>query len=56
VAEKKLNLFEFASSAMAEAGASATKIVGCEMIKADLLGIPWLSLQHLAVPHFSKRV
>jgi hypothetical protein len=37
MAKKKLNLFEFASSAVAEAGTSVTKIVGCEVVKADLL-------------------
>jgi hypothetical protein len=39
VAEKKLNLFEFASGLMAETGASATKIVGCKVVNADSLGV-----------------
>ena len=37
--EQALNLFEFASSAMTETGASATKIMGCEMVNADSLGV-----------------
>jgi hypothetical protein len=41
VTKEKLNLFEFASNAMAKASASATKIVGCQMVKADLPGIPF---------------
>jgi hypothetical protein len=39
VAKKKLNLFEFASDLMAEAGASATKIVRSQMVNADSLGV-----------------
>jgi hypothetical protein len=39
VAQEKLNLFEFSPSAMAEAGACATKIVGREMVDADSFGI-----------------
>ena len=35
--EKKLNLFEFASRAMAKAGTSATEIMGCEMFNTDSL-------------------
>jgi hypothetical protein len=30
--QKELNLFEFASCAMAEAGANATEIMGCEVL------------------------
>jgi hypothetical protein len=37
--KEKLNLFEFASGLMAEAGASATKIVGCQMVNADSFGV-----------------
>jgi len=37
--KEKLNLFEFASGVMAEAGASATKIVGCQMVNADSFGV-----------------
>jgi hypothetical protein len=39
VAKQELNLFELASGLMAEAGTSATKIAGCEVVKADLLGV-----------------
>jgi hypothetical protein len=39
MAKKKLNLFEFATGLKAEAGASATKIVGCQMVNADSLGV-----------------
>jgi len=39
VAKEKLNLFKFASGLMAEAVASATKIVGCQMVNADLFGV-----------------
>jgi hypothetical protein len=39
VTEQKLNLFEFSSGLMAEAGASATKIVGCQMVNADSFGV-----------------
>jgi hypothetical protein len=39
VTKEELNLFEFASSLMAEAGASATKIVGCQMVNADSFGV-----------------
>jgi hypothetical protein len=39
VTKKKLNLFEFASGLMAETGASATKIVGCQMANADSFGV-----------------
>lgn len=39
VAQEKLNLFEFSPSAMAEAGACTTKIVGRKMIDADSVGI-----------------
>lgn len=39
VIKEKLNLFEFASGVMAEAGAGATKIVGCQMINADSFGV-----------------
>jgi hypothetical protein len=43
VAEQKLDLFEFASTAMAEAGAAATKIVRCEILYAGSLGTPFSS-------------
>jgi hypothetical protein len=39
VTKEKLNLFEFASGVMAEAGAGATKIVGCQMFNADSFGV-----------------
>jgi len=39
VAKQKLNLFQFASGAVAEASTSAAKIVRCEMVKADLPGV-----------------
>ncbi len=35
---KKLNLVELAARLMAEAGASATKIVGCQMVNTDSFG------------------
>jgi len=38
VTKEKLNLFEFPSSTMTEAGAGATKIVGRETVNADSLG------------------
>jgi hypothetical protein len=37
--EKKLNLFEFTSRAMAQAGTGTTKIMRREMVNADPLGI-----------------
>jgi hypothetical protein len=39
VTKEELNLFEFASGLMAEAGASATKIVGRQMVKADTFSV-----------------
>ena len=36
-AEQKLDLFEFSSIFMAEAGATATKIVGCQIVYAARL-------------------
>ena len=39
VTKEKLNLFEFPSGTMTEAGAGATKIVGRETVNADSLGI-----------------
>jgi hypothetical protein len=39
VTKEKLNLLEFTSSTMTEAGAGATKIVGRETVNADSLGI-----------------
>jgi hypothetical protein len=39
VTEKKLNLFEFASRAMAEPGTGTTKVMRREMVHADPLGI-----------------
>jgi hypothetical protein len=41
VAKQKLDLFEFASACMAEAGATATKIVGCQIVYAGPLGAPF---------------
>jgi hypothetical protein len=38
MAEQKLNLFEFASTSMADARAAATKIVRCQIAYAGLLG------------------
>jgi len=38
VAKQKLNLFQFASTTMAQAGASAAKIVGCQIVYAGLSG------------------
>jgi hypothetical protein len=38
MAEQKLDLFEFASTSMAEARAAATKIVRCQIAHAGLLG------------------
>ena len=39
VTKEKLNLLEFPSSTMTEAGAGATKIVGRETVNTDSLGI-----------------
>ncbi|WP_433965504.1 hypothetical protein [Tunturiibacter gelidiferens] len=47
--EEKLNLFEFASGLMAEAGASATKIVGCQMVNADSLAYRFTAYQTTSV-------
>jgi hypothetical protein len=41
VAKQKLNLFQFASTTMAESGATATKIVGRQIVNAGLLGTPF---------------
>ena len=41
MAKQKLDLFEFASTSMAEAGATATKIVGCQIGYAGPLGTPF---------------
>jgi hypothetical protein len=41
VAEQKLDLFEFASTSMAEAGTTATKIVRCKILYASPLGTPF---------------
>jgi hypothetical protein len=43
VAKQKLDLFEFASTStsMAKAGATATKIVGCQIVYAGPLGTPF---------------
>jgi hypothetical protein len=35
MAEEKLNLFEFASGTVAKTGASAAKVMGGQMFKAD---------------------
>ena len=39
MAQKELDLFEFSSCLMAEASASAAKIVGCQMVNADSFGV-----------------
>jgi hypothetical protein len=39
VTKEKLNLLKFASRSMAEASASATKIVRCQMVNADSFGV-----------------
>jgi hypothetical protein len=41
VAKQKLDLFEFASTSMAEAGATAAKIVGGQIVYAGSLGAPF---------------
>ena len=41
MAEQKLNLFEFASTSMAEARAAATKIVRCQILDAGPHGTPF---------------
>jgi hypothetical protein len=63
VTEQKLNLFEFSSGLVAEPGASATKIVGRQMVNADSFGISLhgipvrpLSLQLPVESHSSKLV
>jgi hypothetical protein len=38
VAKEKLNLFQFASTTMTQAGASAAKIMGCQIVYTGLLG------------------
>jgi hypothetical protein len=40
VSKQKLDLFEFASTSMAEAGATTTKIVGRRIVYADSLDSP----------------
>jgi hypothetical protein len=40
VTKQKLDLFESASTSMAEAGATATKIVGSQIVYADPLDSP----------------
>jgi hypothetical protein len=40
VAKQKLNLFEFASTTMTQAGAGAAQIVGCQIVYAGLSGAP----------------
>jgi hypothetical protein len=40
VAKQKLNLFEFASTTMAQAGAGAAQIVGCQIVYTGLYGTP----------------
>jgi hypothetical protein len=44
-AEHKLDLFEFSSISMAEAGATATKIVGRQIVYAGPRGIPFDNLK-----------
>jgi hypothetical protein len=39
VTEQELNLFEFASGTVAKASAGATKVVRCQVIHSDPLGI-----------------
>jgi hypothetical protein len=38
VAKQKLNLFQFSSTTMAQAGASATKVMRCHIGYASLIG------------------
>jgi hypothetical protein len=52
VTKEKLNLFEFASGIMAEAGASATKIVGCQMVNADSFGVSLHGIPDYVGCHF----
>lgn len=40
VAKQKLNLFHFASTTMTQAGASAAKIMGCQIVYTGLFGAP----------------
>jgi hypothetical protein len=53
VAEQKLNLFEFASTTVAEADASATKIVGCQIGYAGLTGTPLQRIPDYVACHAS---
>jgi hypothetical protein len=46
VAKQKLNLFEFASTTMAEPGASATKIVAWQIFNADPAGRTFDRIAH----------
>jgi hypothetical protein len=39
MAEKELDLFEFSSGSVAEARTGSAKIMRCEMVEADSLGI-----------------
>jgi hypothetical protein len=41
VAKQELDLFEFASTSMAEAGATATKVVGGQIVYASPIGTPF---------------
>jgi hypothetical protein len=54
VTEQKLNLFEFSSGLMAEPGASATKIVGRQMVNADSFGVSLHSKPDYVRCHFSS--
>ncbi len=49
VTKEKLNLFEFATGLMAEAGARATKIVGCQRVNADSFGVSLTAYQTTSV-------
>ena len=56
MAEQELNLFEFASSAMTEAGTSATKIMGCEMVDADSLSVSFYRISDNVGCHTSVQL
>jgi hypothetical protein len=50
VTKQKLNLFEFASGAVAESSAGTTKVMRREVIHADSLGISLYSCSNNATP------
>src|ERR1700685_2405311 len=51
VAEEKLNLFQFASTTVAEACACATQIVGCQIADAGLPSAPFHRIPHYVSCH-----